>query len=154
MPFFSKQKLAMLIAEFFYCGRSKFAPGTIGSLGSLIIWVPALYFFPLYIKILLLAFLFILGLWASSYAIVYYKNLDPKQVVIDEVVGQGIVFLVLLPNWWEVIVAFLLFRLFDIVKPWPIKQTEKSFPKEWGIMLDDVMAAFYALVCCFMIFRF
>jgi phosphatidylglycerophosphatase A len=45
MPLFSKQKIALMIAEFFYCGRSKWAPGTIGSLGSLVIWIPALYFF-------------------------------------------------------------------------------------------------------------
>ena len=149
----SKEKIALLIAEFFYAGKSKFAPGTVGSLASLVIWVPLSLFCGFYIKILSILLLFILGLWASSIAIEHYKNLDPKQVVIDEVVGQGIVFLVINPHWWEVITAFLLFRLFDITKPWPIKRMEKAFPKEWGIMLDDVMASFYALLIAFMIFR-
>jgi len=142
-----KSRLLLLVAEFFYCGRSPYAPGTVGSLGALLIWVPLLYSScPSWLYLLILISLFFLGLWASSYGIAYYKKPDPKQVVIDEVVGIGIPFLVLSPHFIDVIVAFLLFRFFDIVKPWPIKIVERRFKNAWGVMLDDVIAGFFALV--------
>lgn len=141
-----KERCALLIAEFFYCGRFPKLPGTIGSLGSMVIWIPATYFFwPLYVRFGLLLGFFALGVWASPYAIRKYQCDDPKQVVIDEVVGQGIACLVIVGIWWQVVLAFLLFRLFDIVKPWPIKKLEKGFHNPaLGIMLDDVMAGIYA----------
>ena len=142
-----KKSLALLIAEFFYCGRFPYAPGTIGSLGALIIWVPALYCaWPFWLKLLVLALLFIIGLWASTYGIAYYKKSDPKQVVIDEVVGIGLPFLVISPHIFEIVAAFVLFRFFDIVKPWPIKYVEKRFPDHWGIMLDDIVAGIFAMI--------
>ncbi len=137
----------MLVAEFFYCGRSPFAPGTVGSLGSLVIWIPAVYCaWPVIINYTLLVGIFFLGVWASGYAIDFYQKSDPPQVVIDEVVGQGIPFLIVEPNLWQVIAAVALFRLFDIAKPWPIKALEIRFPDRWGIMIDDVAAGIYALV--------
>lgn len=145
-----KKRLALLVAEFFYCGRFPYMPGTIGSLGALVIWVPSVYCaWPWWLKVLLIIALFILGLWASIYGIEHYKKIDPKQVVIDEVVGIGFPFLVINPNILEVILAFLLFRFFDILKPWPIKYVEQRFPDHWGIMLDDVVAGIFAmLVLC------
>lgn len=140
-----KNRLALLVAEFFYCGRFPFMPGTMGSLGSLVIWVPSVYWgWPWFIKLLLLVAIFFVGVWASGIAIGLYKNIDPKQVVIDEVVGQGIPFLVISPSWPEILGAFLLFRFFDILKPWPINWVERRFPDRWGIMLDDVLAGIFA----------
>lgn len=143
-------RLALLVAEFFYCGRFPKAPGTMGSLGSLVIWVPSVYFaWPLGLKLALLFGIFFLGVWASGYGINHYKRPDPPQVVIDEVVGQGIPFLIIAPNVSEVIIAFLLFRFFDIVKPWPIKALEHRFLDRWGVMLDDVVAGIYAFIIIF-----
>lgn len=140
-----KAKIALLIAEFFYCGKFPYAPGTMGSLGALVLWVPALYFaWPLWLVLALLVALFFIGLWASEYGIRHYKKPDPKQVVIDEVVGMGLPFLVISPVWYEVLIAFALFRFFDILKPWPIKLVEKSYKGAWGIMLDDVVAGLFA----------
>jgi phosphatidylglycerophosphatase A len=145
-----KEQFALLIAEFFFCGRSPVMPGTIGSLGSLIIWIPALLFrWPLWIKLGLLCAIFCIGVWASKYAISYYQKSDPPQVVIDEVVGQGIPFLVIGPYWPEILLAFLLFRFFDIVKPWPIKFFERQFPDAFGIMIDDVIAGIFAMAVIF-----
>lgn len=139
--------LPLLVAEFFYCGRFPVMPGTMGSLGSLVIWIPSVYFdWPLWIKLLLLAAIFFIGVWASTYAIKFYGQHDPKQVVIDEVVGQGIPFLFIHHCPVEIFLAFLLFRLFDILKPWPIKWIERRFPDHWGIMLDDVLAGIFALI--------
>lgn len=142
-----KKHIALIIAEFFYCGRFPYAPGTVGSLGALVIWVPALYYaWPLWLMILVLIILFVLGLWASAYGIAKYKKSDPKQVVIDEVVGLGLPFLVISAHIPEIIYAFVLFRFFDIVKPWPINYVEKRFPDHWGIMLDDVVAGLFAMI--------
>jgi phosphatidylglycerophosphatase A len=142
-----KSSIALLLAEFFYCGRAPFAPGTVGSLGALIIWIPALYYrWPAWLLLLILLFLFLVGLWACPYGIAHYQNSDPKQVVIDEVVGVGIPFLVIDPNWIEILAAFVLFRFFDILKPWPIKAVEKRFLGGMGIMLDDVVAGIFALL--------
>jgi phosphatidylglycerophosphatase A len=151
----SKTWIALLIAEFFYCGRSPIAPGTVGSLASLVIWVPAIYFaWPVFVKLSLVVALFFLGLWASSYGIRYYGNIDPKQIVIDEVVGQGIPFLLISSMGLEILFAFLLFRFFDIVKPWPIKSIERDFPNHWGLMLDDVAAGICALFILFLCMSF
>lgn len=139
-----------MVAEFFYCGRFPFGPGTMGSLGSLVIWVPSLYFaWPLGVKLALLVVLFFIGVWASGYGIAHYQTSDPKQVVIDEVVGQGIPFLVMSPNPLEIAAAFLLFRFFDILKPWPIKAIEHRFRDRWGIMIDDVVAGIFAMIIIF-----
>jgi len=147
MPQKIKKHLALIIAEFFYCGKSPYAPGTVGSLGALVIWVPALYCaWPLWLMLLILVILFITGLWASTYGIAKYKKSDPKQVVIDEVVGLGLPFLVINANFIEIICAFVLFRFFDIIKPWPISYVEKRFKNEWGIMLDDVVAGLFAMI--------
>jgi phosphatidylglycerophosphatase A len=140
-------RVALLIAEFFYCGCIPYAPGTVGSLASLIIWGPSVYYaWPLFIKLMLLVLLFFIGVWASRYGIAYYQTPDPKQVVIDEVVGQGIPFLVINAHFLEIIIAFVLFRFFDVLKPWPIKAIERRFLNEWGIMLDDVLAGIFAMI--------
>ena len=139
-------RFALIVAEFFYCGRFPFMPGTMGSIGSLVIWVPSVYCaWPLAINLALLIFIFFVGVWASAHAINYYQKSDPPQVVIDEVVGQGLPFLIVEPSIWQVILAVILFRLFDIIKPWPIKSLERRFLDKWGIMIDDVAAGIYAI---------
>jgi len=89
--------------------------------------------------------LFALGVWAAGEAEKFFGRTDPGQVVVDEVVGQMLTFL-LLPhaNWKWLLGGFLLFRVFDIVKPFPARQAER-IPRGWGIMLDDVVAGAYGL---------
>lgn len=146
-----KERIALIVAEFFYCGRAPIGPGTAGSMGSLLIWIPSVYFsWPLWLHLVLLVGIFIIGVWASRYAIAHYQQSDPKQVVIDEVVGQGIPFLIAANSPLQWLSAFLLFRLFDIWKPWPIKNIERRFPDCYGIMLDDVVAGIMALVVLYL----
>jgi len=88
---------------------------------------------------------FALGCWASARVAAASGLHDPRFVVIDEIAAQWLV-LVAMPldgRWYAA--AFLLFRVFDIVKPWPIRLVERRVPGGLGIMLDDVMAAIYAL---------
>lgn len=146
------KRFALLVAEFFYCGRSPIMPGTVGSLGSLVLWIPAVMFaWPYWLKLLLLTGIFFLGVVVSRYAIAHYQKVDPAQVVIDEVVGQGIPFLIIHPTPLEIILAFILFRCFDIIKPWPIRYLERQFPNHWGIMIDDVAAGIMALLVLFVL---
>jgi phosphatidylglycerophosphatase A len=89
--------------------------------------------------------LFALGVWAAGEAERFFGRVDPGQVVIDEVVGQMLTFLLLPHATWKWLVGgFLLFRAFDIVKPFPARQAER-IPRGWGIMLDDVVAGLYSL---------
>ncbi len=89
-----------------------------------------------------------LGIWASSRAVVIFKNKDPQKVVVDEIMGQLIVFL-FVPfdiSWKLVIAGFLLFRLFDIWKPYPINSLE-NLPSGLGVCADDILAGIYGGIC-------
>ena len=86
-----------------------------------------------------------LGVWAAGEAEKFFGRTDPGQVVMDEVVGQMLTFLLIPHATWKWLVGgFLLFRAFDIVKPFPARQAER-IPRGWGIMMDDVIAGVYGL---------
>jgi phosphatidylglycerophosphatase A len=86
------------------------------------------------------------GVWSAEKAEKIFERVDPGQVVIDEVTGQIITF-VATPrvNWMGLIAGFILFRAFDIVKPFPARRAER-FPGGWGIMIDDAIAGLYSLI--------
>jgi phosphatidylglycerophosphatase A len=150
-------------------GNLPIAPGTLGSLVGvglyLTIWtgidrvltsnalakrLTALYVFtPQLAFMLVVIFLLTMaGIWAASRAEKLLRKKDPSAVVIDEVAGQMIALLsgpFWLHTWWSVITAFLLFRLFDIWKPYPIRRLER-LESGLGIMADDVVAGAYALI--------
>jgi phosphatidylglycerophosphatase A len=89
--------------------------------------------------------LFAIGVWAAGEAEKFFGRTDPGQVVVDEVVGQMLTFLLIPHATWKWLVGgFLLFRAFDIVKPFPARQAER-IPRGWGIMVDDVIAGVYGL---------
>ncbi len=86
-----------------------------------------------------------LGIWAAGGAEKYFGCVDPSHVVLDEVVGQMLAFLVHPTDSWKWLLAGLVFfRFFDVVKPFPARRAEHA-PAGWGIMLDDVVAGLYAL---------
>ena len=90
----------------------------------------------------------LLGIWASSRATILFKKKDPQKVVVDEVMGQLLVFL-FVPfaiSWWLVLAGFLLFRLFDIWKPYPIDSLQ-NLPAGIGVCADDILAGVYGGVC-------
>ena len=140
--------IARLFCSVFGLGFSPKAPGTVGSLAGLVIW----YLLTLYLDNILLAVIFaataILGLFATSWVIkADPKVSDPQYIVIDEVVGIWLSAFTLTPasGWTAWLAAFLLFRFFDIKKPWLVSKAE-SLPGEVGIMADDVVAGFFSLV--------
>ena len=192
---------AFLIATWFGIGKIPFAPGTMGSLFTFPLFIASHYllafvdseesFINLYM--FCVAFLFIIGQWATA---VYTKRTgrqDPKEVVIDEVVGQMLVFLggflslatflnlftliygtkekplpdytfatlttffTSSPDFASYVIAlliislvcFILFRIFDIWKPWPISWCDKNIKNSFGVMFDDVFAAVYAVIALY-----
>jgi phosphatidylglycerophosphatase A len=139
------QRFALLISTFFGCGFLKPAPGTIGSLAALpFVWL--LYTFGGFeIFILITIILFIVGIWAAGISRHSFNRDDPSEIVIDEVVGQWATLLVFVPsNAVHYFLGFVLFRIFDIFKPWPINWADKKIKGGLGIMLDDILAAVYA----------
>lgn len=105
------------------------------------------------INALLLFLLCSAGIWAATRATILFKVKDPQQVVIDEVMGQLITFL-FVPfaiSWWFVLSGFLLFRLFDIWKPYPINLLQ-DLPSGLGVCVDDILAGVYAGICLLLLY--
>ncbi len=145
-------KLAMALATLGPIGHFPKAPGTWGSLAA-IVAAPWLFLsLPLWGRLLLLIAIFMIGLWACDRAELLLGKKDPGCVIIDELFGQWLTIL-LLPGMpiWYLALAFLLFRIFDIFKPWPVRWAETTFPGGQGIMIDDGVAGIYALTCLHLI---
>ena len=134
--------IAKIWATFFGVGYFPLGQGTLTSFIIILLYKFFLYRLHWALFLLLIGLVFILGVFASTAYSNAVNKKDPHQIVIDEVAGQLLVLFRLNPSWLLMLSAFFLFRLFDIAKPFPIKQIEK-FPKGLGIMADDIMAAIY-----------
>ena len=131
-----------LAATFFHLGKLPVAPGSFGSLGALFLWLLLPISFPIQLSVLV--FLFILGVYSSDKMAKYMDDHDPSEVVIDEAVGMGISLFMLPHSFGLYLLAFILFRIFDIFKPSFIYQIQ-DLPGGWGIMVDDVLAGLFTL---------
>lgn len=140
-----KYKLAEFIGTVGYVGYLPIAPGTWGSLAALIAWyiLKPMISDPLFL--LITGVIFFAGVAASEILVEAWEDGDPKAVVVDEWVGMWIA-LYLAPHTlvWG-LVAFLLFRFFDILKPGPI-QLMDDLHSAIGVMMDDVVAGIFALL--------
>ncbi len=124
-------------------GLAPIAPGTAGSALGLLLFIPALYA-PLPVQLGIILISFFLGVWVSDRVARHMEVKDPGGIVWDEFVGMWIT-LLWLPSLIWLVPAFLLFRLFDIWKPWPVRVVDERLGGGFGIMLDDVIAGLYAL---------
>jgi phosphatidylglycerophosphatase A len=132
-----------LIITFFFVGYFPIAPGTIASLAAFALYFPLLALNQWIVYLASAIVVTLVGAWASGRAEEISGIIDPSFVVIDEVAGQ-LITLFLLPFSWKVLVAgFVLFRLFDVIKPFPARRLEKMHGG-WGIMMDDVLVGVYA----------
>ncbi|MBG0789620.1 MAG: phosphatidylglycerophosphatase A [Desulfovibrionaceae bacterium] len=122
------------------------APGTWGSLAA-VVAAPWLFLpFSLPVRALILAAVFAAGTWACCRAEAVLGQKDPGCVIVDELFGQWLtLFLFASMPLWYLALGFILFRLFDILKPWPVKWAETAFPDGLGVMADDGVAGLYAL---------
>lgn len=141
-----------IIATGFGSGYSPIAPGTAGAaVGCLILWVLH-YFFPSFFLgemnwaglLLLILLFFFLGVKSADVVEAEWGH-DPSKVVVDEIVGVWVSMLFVPFTIQNLVVAFVLFRIFDIWKPLGIRKMEK-LKGGWGVMMDDVLAGVYALV--------
>ena len=140
-----KNKFANWFSTIFKIGYMPIAPGTWGSLVALLIWYVIIGYISTITLIGLIIIIFIFGVYVSGITESNFNKKDPSVIVIDEWVGQWIALLFLQKSLLWGLVAFALFRLFDIWKPYPIRNLDRM-SGGWGIMLDDVLAGAYALV--------
>ena len=139
------KQLAWFIGTGSGVGLAPVAPGTFGTAAALLIYyvLPVPSGSPIFLSIILIGL--VVGIWATG-ILSTDNNPDPGKVVWDEYVGFWITCFLLPKTWGWLILAFFIFRILDILKPWPIRRVE-SLPKGWGIMLDDVLAGIYGNLC-------
>ena len=135
------RRAAVLVATVGGCGYFPFAPGTVGSAVGIGIYLLTRHWPPMWQVGLLIAIAAVGG-WASTETAKHLGREDPGPVVIDEVAGQLLTLLLVAPNWLGIVGAFFIFRVLDIIKPWPAGRFER-LPGGVGIMADDLMAGLY-----------
>jgi len=135
--------ISKIAATCFGLGYFPLAPGTFTSLVVVLTYKFYLYRISWPFHLLIFLLIFLIGIPTSSRLSSEWKSKDPRKIVIDEAAGQYLALFQLNPAWSSLALSFLLFRFFDIVKPFPIRRVE-TFPQGWGIMLDDLVAALYA----------
>src|SRR5216683_3135969 len=148
---------ATLVATFFGTGRLKPGPGTWGSLATVLVWALASSRIPVanraWATIIAAAAVIIIGIPAATRVARSSGLKDPQFVVIDEVAGQ-LLALIAVPLAWKTFLAgLILFRVFDILKPPPVRQLE-SLPEGAGIVVDDLGAGLYALAVMHLLLHF
>ena len=149
-------RLANLLATWFGCGLAPRAPGTAGSAAAILIAIPLAAYagFHGWEFALMAVLLFGPAVWAAGVTAKALGVEDPQCVVVDEVIGQWISLAGARSlNWKSFLLAFVLFRLFDIWKPPPVRQLE-SLPGGWGINADDAMAGVYAALVMWLVSRY
>jgi len=133
--------LGLAIATGGGVGYVRFAPGTFGSLLGLLVWAAVTQ--NLAVQAAVIVTVCATGTWSAGIAERHLRQTDPGAVVIDEVAGMLVTLLLNPVGWGGAVAGFLAFRLFDIVKPFPVNRLER-LPGGLGIMADDVAAAIYA----------
>ena len=139
-------RFAKFLATWFGSGLIKFAPGTCGSLAALpFAWLicdnwraPGLA--------LATMLVFLIGVWVSHFYAQQSPEEDPSEIVIDEVAGMWLTLLVVPPDVIFYAIGFVLFRIMDIWKPWPVSWADRVIKGGAGIMLDDILAGVYAAI--------
>lgn len=131
----------------FGSGLAPKAPGTFGTLAALPLVYLSSAFLTLPWFIALCGLISVAGVWICDITARDMQVHDDSSIVWDEVAGMMITMIAVPLSWQNLLVAFLLFRLFDIAKPWPISYLDKHLHGGLGIMLDDILAGLFALIC-------
>jgi phosphatidylglycerophosphatase A len=135
-------RVGLFVATCGYLGYVPIAPGTFGSAAGLIAFAAVRWSGSPAIEIGLIVLLLVIGVWSGNVAERHFGGVDPAPVILDEVVGMLITLALIPVNVPGAILGFLLFRLFDVIKPWPANRFE-ALPGGVGVMADDAMAALY-----------
>jgi phosphatidylglycerophosphatase A len=137
------RRLIILLATWWGVGFCPLAPGTLGTLAAIPLFL-LLSLLPLWIYLLCVLGIGLAACWAAGRAEQIFGEQDPRGVVIDEVVGFLAVMIALPSTWPYLLAGFCLFRAFDVLKPPPIRFVERKVKGGYGVVLDDVLAALYA----------
>ena len=156
------KKFNLLFLTFFKIGKIKYAPGTIASLVTCLLFLLLINIFNIFVLFLFTLIIFCYSFIAINNSFDEFNSEDPQEIVIDEVVGQMLPLLVIpiyetlypLPKIYYCVAAFLAFRLFDIWKPYPINYVDNNIKGSLGIMLDDILASVYSIITLCIIFFF
>jgi phosphatidylglycerophosphatase A len=143
------RRLIVLVSSGLYTGYVPFASGTVASVLAVGLYLPVAalnvasprFFF----YALLIAALTGVGIWTSGLAERIHGVKDSHKIVIDEIVGYFYAMILLPTTWKTVLAAFLLFRAFDVLKPFPIRRSQR-LPGGIGVMIDDILAGIYTCV--------
>ncbi len=138
------QRLQLFFATGFLTGYFPFASGTVGSFLGIMIYLFVPGFSEPYLLIIFIFLFTFIGIFTADFAEKIY-GFDPPQVVIDEIVGMWITMLFVPKTFFLAAIAFVLFRIFDIVKPFPARQSQ-NLNGGLGIMVDDIIAGVYSLI--------
>ena len=156
------KKFNLFFLTFFLLGKIKYAPGTIASFLTCFIFLLLFNIFNITVIFLITLIIFCYSFLAINNSFDEFEKEDPQEIVIDEVVGQMLSLVAIpiyetlypLPIIYYCIPAFLLFRLFDIWKPFPINYVDDNVKGSLGIMLDDIFASFYTIITLSIVFFF
>jgi len=148
------KKFNLLFITFFLIGKIKYAPGTAASLITCFLFLLLVSIFNFTIIFLITLIIFFYSFFAINNSFNEFNSEDPQEIVIDEVAGQMLTLLAIpiyetlypLPIIYYCMSAFILFRLFDILKPYPINYIDNNIKGSLGIMLDDIFAGFYVII--------
>ena len=136
----------VMLSSGFGFGLFPIAPGTMGSAFGMCVYILIAHLYlPTLIIYLLLTILLFVGWIAVSKTLKKFGDEDHSEIVIDEIIGMMLVATVLPADPYWAIVAFLLFRFFDIVKPYPINKVDMTYKNAFGIIFDDIIAAVYSI---------
>jgi len=137
-----RASLGLFVATCGYLGYVPIAPGTFGSAAGLVVLAAVRWTGSPLLELAAIALIFAVGVWSGNLAEKHFGGVDPAPVVLDEVLGMLITLALIPVNITGAIVGFLLFRLLDVIKPWPANRME-ALPGGLGVMADDAMAAVY-----------
>ena len=133
-------------ATLFGIGFVPLAPGTFGSLFAILIWYVFIDLFSIFYFIALFLFVLSVSFYFTDIYLDNYRKKDPSEVIVDEFLGQSIPLLFIVNfNIYEVLIAFVTFRFFDIYKIYPINKIE-DLKGSYGVILDDIVAGIYSLI--------
>jgi phosphatidylglycerophosphatase A len=136
------RRLGVFIATCAHVGYAPVAPGTFGSAVGLVVYYLVRRQASTAVELGAIAVILVVGLWSATEAEHHFGGIDPGPVVIDEVIGMLITLALHPVNVTGAIVGFFIFRVLDVVKPWPARRLE-LLPGGFGVVLDDVMAGVY-----------
>jgi phosphatidylglycerophosphatase A len=136
------RRLGVFIATCAHVGYAPVAPGTFGSAVGLVVYYLLRRQASTAVELGAIALILVVGLWSATEAEHHFGGIDPRPVVIDEVIGMLITLALHPVNVVGAIIGFFIFRVLDVVKPWPARRLE-LLPGGFGVVLDDVMAGVY-----------